>query len=110
MFGISIEGEKVKLSLVGKFRADSVPAFKEFFETLLENGYNSVCFDLVGLRSLDGAGVAALVWANNQLREIGGQTSIINPSTTIYRRLLDIKLQYFIQIECDYNFKKVRFA
>jgi len=99
MVGLSIEEQTVNIRLVGKLIARNAAHFKLFVKTLIEQGYSSCLFDLANLTELDGAGVAALVWANNQMHQIGGCANVTLPNPALYHKLLSLNFQYLVNIE-----------
>lgn len=99
MIGLSMQQNTVVIHLVGKLNNAGSPIFKELLKTFLSNGYSSFVFDLSGLESLDGAGVAALVWTRNQMLEKGGRASVTNPTKEICSKLLALNFQHLVEIE-----------
>lgn len=99
MLGLSMERNTVKLHLVGKFKANGSAVFKELLNTFLSQGYTSFVFDLSSLHTLDGAGVAALVWARNQAEAAGGRATVTNPNAPLYRRLVSVNFHHLVPIE-----------
>lgn len=89
MIGLAVEGDRVKMQLMGKLNKATMPVFTEFFQTCADDGYISFLFDLADLTTIDQAGVEALVEANNQLHELGGQATISNPDHELHQQLLE---------------------
>ena len=95
--GLEMNGDDLVIYLLGKLDATNAPLFKNFVKTLTENhNTGEVAFDLAGIKSLDGAGVAALVWANNYL---SGRVSVVNPSHNLYQKLVALNFQYLVKID-----------
>src|SRR6478672_6366190 len=72
MIGLAVEGDRVKMQLMGKLNKTTLAVFTEFFQTCADDGYISFLFDLADLAAIDQVGIAALAEANNQLQELGG--------------------------------------
>jgi anti-anti-sigma factor len=99
MLALSMEQDTVKMYLVGKLNAGTSPIFKELLKSFLGHQYKSFVFDLSGLDTLDGSGVATLVWAHNQMLECGGRASVTNPNKPICSKLLAVNFHHLVDIE-----------
>jgi anti-anti-sigma factor len=99
MLGLSMEQDTVKMYLVGKLNAGTSPIFKELLKNFLGHQYKSFVFDLSGLETLDGSGVATMVWAHNQMLEFGGRVSVTNPNNSICSKLLAVNFHHLVDIE-----------
>jgi len=99
MIGLSMEHNTVKLHLIGKLHAAGSSIFKDLLKTIVSNGYTSIVLDLTALESIDGAGVAALVWLRNQMLEKGDRMTVTNPTPAMYSKLLAINFHFLVEIE-----------
>jgi len=95
MMALTMDSNTLNVQLVGKLNAASAPLFKEFVKSVIASN-TTVRFDLAQLETLDGAGVAALVWANLQM---GGSVSVANPSQSLFKKLIALNFQHLVQIE-----------
>src|SRR6476620_4853853 len=91
MIGLAVEGDRVKMQLMGKLNKATMPVFTEFFQTCADDGYIKFLFDLADLAAIDQTGIAALVEANSQLQELGGKATIANPNEKLQHLLLESK-------------------
>lgn len=103
MVGLEIQGEYLKLTLVGTLNRKSGRLFKEFVSNALALGYNQLVLDLAMLHSLDGVGMATLVWVHNQVIEQQGHLVIGNLSRQVRTALLAVNLQYMVSL-ADYEY------
>jgi len=104
LIGLSIKQDTLQLALVGNLNQNSSSLFKEFIAVSLGRGYDKLDFDLAGLKNLDGAGLAALVWVRNQLQEQHGQLTLSNLSRELRTKLLAVNFQYLVSL-ADYDYQ-----
>ena len=99
MIGLAMEQDTVKMYLNGKLDAATAPIFKALLKTFIEKGFTSFVFDLSNVEVLDSAGVAALVRANVMMHEVGGEATVINPTKSIFNKLISINFHHLVTIE-----------
>lgn len=87
MIALAVEQGTVVMQLMGKLNIATIPVFTGFLQTFADDGYISFIFDLTDLSSIDNAGIIALTQANHQLKDLGGQATIINSNEKLYREL-----------------------
>ncbi len=99
MIGLAMEQNTVKMYLNGKLDAATAPIFKALLKTFTEKGFTSFVFDLSNVKVLDSAGIAALVRANVMMQEFSGQATVINPTKSIFNKLIAINFHHLVTIE-----------
>jgi anti-anti-sigma factor len=104
MIGLEMQGDNLKFSLVGNLNKKSCTLFKQFVMITIAQGYRKVIFDLTNLQTVDGTGVAALVWVRNQLTENSGQLTVCNLPRKVRKTLFAVNFQYLVNI-ADYEYR-----
>ena len=56
----------------GALDVETVGAFREIVDGLLDHGYRYLALDIGGLRMIDSPGVGAIIYVYRRLRSIGG--------------------------------------
>ncbi len=99
LVGLAMEHDTIKMYLTGKLDGANAPIFKELLKNFIQNGYTSFVFDLANLKTLDSAGVAALVRANVMVQEFNGEASVINPTQAVFQKLISVNFHHLVTIE-----------
>ncbi len=99
MMGVMMEDNTVTLHLIGSLNAKHCITFKELVKDFLNCGCNRFVFDLSNVKDLDSAGVAVLVWANNQTLASGGWVTVTAPGPALYSKLVSVNFHHLVTIE-----------
>ena len=77
--GIADRGEKAKMiALSGRLDAESAPSLETKLEKLLVSTPSILVFDLAGVEYISSAGLRLIFMALKRVREIGGETLLVN--------------------------------
>lgn len=102
MFGLEMQGNTLKLRLVGNLTKKQSAYFKAWFNTLLEQDCGEVEFDFSNLQKCDAAGVATLAWVQSKLGEHNGHLTLSHLSAELRSTLFAINFQYLVNF-ADYS-------
>jgi anti-anti-sigma factor len=83
------DGQRAVIGIEGELDAHSAPALDEEIARLTADGVTDVVLDLAATSFLDSFGLRALLAAQREVADKGGQLSLRAPSKAV-QRLLDI--------------------
>ena len=92
------EGGVTYVSLTGPLETDSLPAFKQHMESLLESGADRCCANFRGVTFINSTALGYLVTVGKRLKEVGGELVFSQPSQFFSDTFRTLELHHLFEL------------